>query len=107
MPWQKAITSRGAVDPSNDSRSLGQPEPTAVSRSRAEHHSDAPELVVRSSTSSHSDGKVQGQAAKQEASGKAVVSHEQLLAYLQHKGGARARVSNVPFEGMNKVVYRL
>ena len=70
-------------------------------------HSSAHETLLCSSIGSQSNGKLQKQVVKQEASGEAVVSHEQLLAYLQHKGGASARVSNIPFEGMNQVVYRL
>lgn len=39
--------------------------------------------------------------------GEGVESHAQLLMYLRHMGGPSARVTCLPFEGMNQVVYRL
>ncbi len=39
--------------------------------------------------------------------GGGVVTHEQLIIYLQHKGGLKACTARLPFDGMNTVVYRL
>ena len=42
-----------------------------------------------------------------DAEGEAVITHEQLILYLQHMGGLSARTAWLPFDGMNTVVYRL
>ncbi len=42
-----------------------------------------------------------------DAEGEAVITHEQLILYLQHVGGIGACTARVPFDGMNTVVYRL
>lgn len=107
MPRQGAVASQGSVDLIDYSRSLGQTQPTALCESKTKKPNNAHEMLVSSRTISQSNDRAQEHAAEQEASGEAVVSHKQLMAYLQHKGGASARVSNVPFEGMSKVVYRL
>ena len=42
-----------------------------------------------------------------DAGGDAVVSHEQLLTYLQQRGGPNACTARLPFDGMNTIVYRM
>ena len=54
------------------------------------------------------DGSSMDQAPEHtDGEGEAVVTHEQLVTYLQHIGGPYACTARLPFDGMNTVVYRL
>lgn len=56
----------------------------------------------------HTGGSTVDQALEQiDGEGEAVVTHEQLVTYLQHIGRPHACTARLPFDGMNTVVYRL
>lgn len=73
-----------------------------------EPESDTPWLGSHAMSQSHLlEDKQQDLEAKTGMAGEAVVTHEQLLIYLQRKGGPTACTTRIPFQGMNAVVYRL
>lgn len=63
--------------------------------------------VDASSTEPYSEAEEPGADGIADMAGAAVVSIEQLLVYLQHKGSPSTHVECLPFEGMNQTVYRL
>ncbi len=87
----------------------GLPEHNRDSRvvSRTGHCQSMPSHKSQSADWATDEGSTDQYPTQSDAEGEAVITHEQLIVYLQHMGGHSARTARVPFDGMNTVVYRL